>query len=89
MSDTTNPAAAADYDWTITEKRQAQLDLDNKRLVLNHSMTLHRDSQSIRDIRQMLDVLTNAGAPEDATISVDAHTGHHIRVHARWNEDVR
>jgi len=54
---------------------------------------MHRDSQSIRDLRQMLNLLVEAGAPEDATVHVQktdhpeagAFAGRgHLRICAEW-----
>lgn len=79
----------AERDWTVTEERKAQFATGSKRLAVEHSVHLHRDAQSIRDLRQMLDVLTDAGAPEEATVYVDK-TGSfvgrgHLRILARWH----
>ena len=88
------PTTAVDFDWTVTEGRKQQLDLDGKRLAVEHSVHLHRDSQSIRDLRQMLDLLVTNGAPEDATVYVQK-TDHpeggsfmgrgHLRIMAKWS----
>lgn len=83
------------YDWDITEERKTQLALAEERLTVEHSVHMHRDSQTIRDLRQMLDVLVAAGAPEAATVHVQK-TDHnesgsfigrgHLRISADWHE---
>ena len=72
------------------------LDLSRRRLTIEHSVHLHRDSQSIDDLRQMLDVLTDAGAPGEATVHVQK-TDHaestsfvgrgHLRIYAAWHTE--
>ena len=81
-----------EFDWTISESRQAQLDLERRRLCVEHSVSMHRDKQSIRDLRQMLDLLIEAGAPEDATVHVqntnEAFAGSgHLRVYTTWKTE--
>ena len=80
-------------DWLVTEERRAMLNLSHRRLTVEHTVHLHRDSQSIDDLRQMLDVLTNAGAPGEATVHVqktdhaaaEAFVGRgHLRICAQW-----
>lgn len=95
MSSTPTASAdlVAEYEWTVTSGRQVQLDAKTKRLNIEHSVHMHRDSQSIRDLRQMLDLLVEAGAPEDATVHVQK-TDHpeagsfigrgHLRLMAQW-----
>lgn len=85
-----------DAPWAVTEERKRLLGLNGKRLAVEHSIHLHRDSQSIRDLRQMLDILVASGAPEDATVYVQK-TGHpeaesftgrgHLRVMAKWSTE--
>lgn len=84
------------YDWTVTEERKTQLSATDKRLLVEHSVHLHRDAQSIDDLRKMLDVLVESGAPPEATIYVNktdnpeagSFVGHgHLRVLARWYTD--
>ena len=80
---------ATEYDWTVTEERRAMLDLSRRRLTIEHSVHLHRDSQSINDLRQMLDVLADAGAPGEATVYVqktsESFVGQgHLRICAEW-----
>lgn len=80
-----------EHDWTISEERKAQLDSDKKRLHIEHSVSLHRDEQSIRDLRQMLELLVKAGAPEDATVHVQNTSesftgGGHLRLYSRWKK---
>jgi len=70
---------------TLTQARQEQLDLQRKRLAVNHSLTLHREGMSAADIRAMLDALTAAGMPETASIEVATHREtKHTRIHAHW-----
>ena len=86
-------SAITEHDWTVTEERRAMLDLSRRRLTIEHSVHLHRDSQSIDDLRQMLDVLADAGAPGEATVHVQK-TDHaasesfvgrgHLRICAEW-----
>lgn len=89
-------SAITEHDWTVTEERRAMLDLSRRRLTIEHSVHLHRDSQSIDDLRQMLDVLTDAGAPGEATVHVQK-TDHaestsfvgrgHLRISAEWHTE--
>ena len=89
-------SAITEHDWTVTEERRAMLDLSRRRLTIEHSVHLHRDSQSIDDLRQMLDVLADAGAPGEATVHVQK-TDHaesesfigrgHLRVSAEWHTE--
>lgn len=83
-----------EFDWTITEARQVQLDLERRRLMVEQSVSMHRDKQSIRDLRQMLDLLTEAGAPDEATVHVqntnEAFVGNgHLRIYAQWKKEQR
>ena len=82
MSDLTDLAGAL----TLTEERIHQLDLATKRLVVNHSLLLHRDKDSADDIRAMLDHLTAAGMPGHATVKIDGGTSH-TRVYATWHTE--
>ncbi|WP_349862633.1 hypothetical protein [Leifsonia sp. WHRI 6310E] len=70
-------------DIAITEERTAMLDTMRKRLTIDHSIVLHRDSASAADIRTMLDHLAAAGMPPEATLKVDG-TDNHTRMYARW-----
>lgn len=89
-------SAITERDWTVTEERRAMLDLSRRRLTIEHSVHLHRDSQSIDDLRQMLDVLADAGAPGEATVHVQK-TDHaesesfigrgHLRIYAAWHTE--
>ena len=85
-----------EHDWTVTEERRTMLDLSHRRLTIEHSVHLHRDSQSIDDLRKMLDVLTGTGAPGEATVHVQKtdHTESgsfvgrgHLRICAKWWTD--
>lgn len=69
----------------ITEERKTVLDLQSKRLTIDHSLTLHRDSDSADDIRAMLDHLAAAGMPGAATVRIDHGVTKHTRIHARWS----
>lgn len=76
----------------ISSSREEQLTLDKKRLAVDHGLTLHRDSASIKDLKAMIQHLEDAGAPEDASIRVDGEfaKGHykgHIRVNVRWQTE--
>lgn len=79
-------------DLIISASRQEQLDLDRKRLSVDHSLTLHRDRASVKDLKAMIQLLEDQGAPEDATIRVDGQfaTGKdkgHIRVSVTWSTE--
>ena len=70
----------------ITEERQEALDLERRRLVVDHSLLLHRDKASAADIRAMIRHLEEAGMPDTATLKVDG--GHeHTRMYATWATD--
>jgi hypothetical protein len=71
---------------TLTEERTSELDLGTRRLVVNHSLTVHRDKDSADDIRAMLDHLTAAGMPGHATVKVDGGQNH-TRIWATWHTD--
>lgn len=73
-------------DVRITEQRQEALDLDRQRLVVDHSLLLHRDKASADDIRAMIDHLANAGMPGTATLKMDG-SHEHTRMYARWSTD--
>lgn len=76
------PDALADA-VTITEERRTVLDTLSRRVVAEHSVTLHRDATSVADLAAMLEQLRAQGVPEEATLRCDATTGH-TRLWARW-----
>lgn len=67
----------------ITEDRQAQLDLQTRRLIVRHSLVLHRDNASAADVLAMIEHLREAGMPLHATLKVDG-PNNHTRVAAHW-----
>lgn len=76
----------------ITSERHEQLTLDRKRLAVDHGLTLHRDKASIKDLKAMIQLLEDQGAPENATIRVDGRFANgtdkgHIRVHVSWKTE--
>jgi len=71
---------------TVTEERTAQIALDRKRCVFKHSLVLHRDSASARDVKAMIAHLEAAGMPPTATLKVDGDNNH-TRVWAAWSEE--
>jgi len=73
--------------FLITEERKAQLNVDRKRLTLDHSIVLHRDSASAADILEMVERLRRAGMPLEATLRFDG-SDNHTRAYARWSEAV-
>lgn len=78
----------------ITEERQRALDLERKRLEVSHSLTLHRDKGSAADLQAMLDHLTDAGMPPEATVSVTTMNDMkgrtaHIRLCAQWTTEAK
>lgn len=79
----TEPTTAYD----LTEERKTELDLS--RLAVSHSLTLHRDSVSVADIKAMIRQLEAAGMPEHATLDVRASTeaGKHTRLWATWHTE--
>ena len=72
-------------DVEITEERKAMLDRMHKRLTIDHSIVLHRDSASASDVKAMIEHLERAGMPLTATLQVDGNDNH-TRVYARWSE---
>lgn len=82
MSDLTELAEAL----TLTEERKTEIELGRRRLVVNHSLTLHRDKDSADDIRAMLDHLAAAGMPGHATVKVDG-SNNHTRIWATWHSE--
>lgn len=70
----------------ITEARQQQIDLDRKRLTVDHSLVLHRDSASAADVLAMIRHLQACGMPDTATLKVDG-SENHTRVYARWSTE--
>lgn len=68
----------------ITETREAALELQRRRLTVNHSLTLHRDSVSAADVKEMIAYLESAGMPAEATLRVDG-SGNHTRMYASWS----
>ena len=75
--------------FDVTEERKAELELSRRRLVVNHSLTLHRDSVSVADIKAMIRHLEAAGMPEHATLDVRASSdaGKHTRLWATWHTE--
>lgn len=73
--------------YAVTEERKTMLDVMNKRMSLDHSIVLHRDSASAADVLAMIGQLQAAGMPLEATLQVDGNN-HHTRVYARWSEAV-
>lgn len=76
----------------ISEERQAEIDLDRKRLNVQHSLLLHRDKASAADVKAMIAHLERAGMPENASLSVDGthRTGNnpgHTRMYATWSTE--
>ena len=71
---------------TLTEERSNELDLARRRLVVNHSLTLHRDKGSADDVRAMLDHLAAAGMPGHATVKIDG-AQNHTRIWATWHTE--
>lgn len=71
----------------ITEERQEALNLERRRLVVDHSLLLHRDSASADDIRAMIRHLEDAGMPGTATLKMDGFSERHTRMHASWSTD--
>lgn len=76
----------------ISSERQEQLTLDRKRLAIDHRLTLHRDKASIKDLKAMIQLLEEQGAPENATIRVDGQfatneNSGHIRVNVSWKTE--
>lgn len=73
-------------DVRITEERREALNLERLRLVVDHSLLLHRDKASADDIRAMIAHLEAAGMPGEATLKVDG--GHrHTRMYATWSTE--
>lgn len=70
----------------ITEERREALDLKRRRLVVDHSLLLHRDKASADDIRAMIAHLEAAGMPGVATLKIDGH-GSHTRMYATWSTE--
>ena len=70
----------------VTEARTSELELKSRRLVVIHSLTLHRASTSVTDVEAMIRHLRDAGMPDHATLSVDGGRDH-TRMHARWHTD--
>jgi hypothetical protein len=89
--------APADYDppleqlanaLKVTEARTQELDLARRRLVVIHSLTLHRDSTSVTDVEAMIRHLRDAGMPDHATLRVDGSRDLDLtRMHATWHTD--
>ena len=73
-SDANEALAAA---LVVTQERTEMLDMMGKRLTVNHSLTLHRDSASASDVRAMITALTAARIPDDARLKVDHCTERH------------
>lgn len=86
MTQNTDLTALAE-EFTVTEERKAMLDLMRRRLVIDHSLILHRDSASAADVLAMVSQLQRAGMPLEATLSVDG-SDNHTRMYARWSEDL-
>lgn len=68
----------------ITDSRRAQLSLDRLRLTVNHSLVVHRDAVSARDVKAMIAHLEAAGMPGDATLQITSTEGH-TRAYGKWS----
>jgi len=90
MTDTaaTHPIVALAAGIEISEERAAMLDVMSKRLTVNHSLTLHRDSVSAADVGAMIAYLEQAGMPPTATLRIDGTVGH-TRMYATWSEEMQ
>lgn len=73
-------------DVRITEERREALNLKRRRLVVDHSLLLHRDSASADDLRAMIAHLEAAGMPGEATLKIDGD-GNHTRMYATWSTE--
>lgn len=73
-------------DLLITEKRQEQLAIQKRRLVIDHSLVLHRDNPSVTDMEAMFGQLRRAGMPDYATLKIET-TKSHVRFVATWSTD--
>lgn len=73
-------------DVRITEERREALNLERRRLVVDHSLLLHRDKASADDIRAMIAHLEAAGMPGVATLKIDGHANH-TRMYATWSTE--
>lgn len=71
----------------ITEERQQEIDLMKRRLVVKHSLVLHRDSASARDLKKMIEAMEATGMPEHATLKVDGQDNH-TRMYATWSTEL-
>lgn len=71
---------------TITEHRAAMLKRMTNVLVVNHSLTIERESVSVRDFHEMIAYLEAAGMPQEATLAVEAREGR-FRVYATWSTE--
>jgi len=74
----------------LTEERSSMLDLMKKRLNIGHTISLHRDSASVSDVKAMLAHLERAGMPLTATLTVGSNVDGvgHTRMFAKWSEDL-
>ena len=74
----------------VTEERSSMLDLMKKRLNISHTISLHRDSVSVSDVKAMLAHLERAGMPLTATLTVNGNADGvgHTRMFAKWSEDL-
>ena len=72
--------------FDLTEERKTELDLKRRRLVVDHSLVLHRDSASADDVRAMIAHLEAAGMPGHATLRVDGGRDH-TRMWAQWHTE--
>lgn len=73
-------------DVRITEERREALNLERRRLVVDHSLLLHRDKASADDIRAMIAHLEAAGMPGVATLKMDG-SHRHTRMYATWSTE--
>jgi len=75
-----------DEEINIAQSRTEMLNVMKKRLSIDHSIALHRDSVSASDFKAMFAQLERAGMPMDATLKVTAANGH-TRLWATWAEE--
>lgn len=71
----------------VTEERKQELSLSHKRMAVEHSLVLHRDSTSASDVKAMIAHLEREGMPDSATLRVDGGSERHTRMWAKWSTE--
>lgn len=72
-------------DLLLLEERKESISKGSTKSAIEHSLTLHRSTTSVAEIKAMIRTLEAAGMPEDASLSVRVeHQFKTTQLYARW-----